>query len=1454
MKGDRDEIRSMQTGVRAWVLRVGRGSGRGLRQLSPSMLLSLLCAAAFGPVLQVAAGITGAAAVAGIGVLSSLGGGVLGEIIAGALDRLRSSRGREPSREELEEAVAWQIEKDLAAGDARAEILRAQIAMVLEKIDAGGTALQAAIETGSEQLRSDVVTAIGKVGAGFAELRFLLTGVERAAADILESLEGQDAKLRVIIDQNGRQLTEARLTREAIAAIELRIRSGAIGEEGESGSAHRWIHGSPYRGLLPFDEAHAEVFYGRERLTAELVGKLAERLSSSGLIMVTGASGAGKSSLLRAGMVPALARGLQLPGSGQWPVMVITPTRHPLIELATHLAALGGSDTTAVRDGLARAPGRAQLAVQQALIAGASRRVGRHAPRGSADPLRLVLIVDQFEQIFTLARGDEWEAERQTFITALCALATNPAGPDGVPPALVVIAVRGDFWDRCAAHPELADALQEGQFVVGPMSESDLRRAITGPADAAGLQVDVGLVDTVVSDMRSAGSEVTAGVLPLLSQAMLLTWENREGGRLTARGYGRAGGVDHAVQVNADAVYDALPSNLQMLARNLMRSMIVVSRNGQLARRPVTRADLLSGRTPEESAQLGTVLEAFAARRLVVLSVGTVQISHDALLHAWPRLRGWLEDDRASWIFYGQLAEDATAWHEGGKDTSFLYRGTQLAALQQAVTSWATDSARYPAITSTQHDFLDASARAAARSSRQRRILATVLVLLLMASLLGAGIADRAAHNADHQRSIAVSGQIAAESEESDITDPVTAALLAAAAWQIDPTDQARESMLDVLAQPERGLFTKATGAQAVAFSPNGQVLATAGGNSAPRLWDVATHAQIGAPLATGTGGNNIVAAVAFSPNGKVLATAGNRTRLWDATTHKQLGTPLLVTTESFYSVAFSPNGKVLATAGNRARLWDLVTHKQLGVSMSAGGAGVNAVVFSPNGKILATGSADGKVRLWDVATHKQLGRSFGADTSSIFDVTFSPNGTTLATASDDETARLWDVATHKQLGKPLTNNGSVYGAEFSPQGQVLATVGQDGTARLWDVVTHKQIGSPLPVGTGGDLGAAAFSPTGTTLATVNQGSAARLWDVQIYRQIGRAMNAGGPNIPGDLGLANIADSAAFGPNGKILATGSTDGAARLWDLATHRQIGPSMPRSPSLEDSVNDVAFSRDGKILATAANRVRLWNVVTHRQIGVSFAAGGGSVETVAFSPGGQVLATGAEDGMARLWDVTTHRQIGAAMRAGVGFAPKVRSVNVVAFGPDARILATASNDGTIRLWDLATHRQIGAPLNHASTYIPAVAFSPNGKILVTGSGDGTIQLWDVATHRQIGASFTAEAGSVNAVAFSPNGQILAAGSGDGTTQLWDVVTHHQISPPLIVGTNPIDAVLAVAVSPDGKSLITANYDGRARLWDIAVPKNLLRSVCAIAGRSLTPNEWATYIPSEPFRPVCP
>jgi hypothetical protein len=258
----------------------------------------------------------------------------------------------------------------------------------------------------------------------------------------------------------------------------------------------------------------------------------------------------------------------------------------------------------------------------------------------------------------------------------------------------VVLAVRGDFWDRCAAVPELVGALQDGQFVVGPMTESELRVAITGPATAAGLRIDPALTDVILGDLPVAGGDRSAGVLPLLSQAMALTWEQREGDRLTSHGYAQAGGVSHAVQTAADRAYGALPPSQQALAREVLRSMTVAGRDGGLARRPATRDDLYAGLPGAARADIDAVLDAFAAERLAVLNEDTAQLSHDVLLRAWPRLRGWLEEDQAGSILYGQLADAAATWHDSGEDPSFLYRGAQLATLQQAVTRWSANRGR----------------------------------------------------------------------------------------------------------------------------------------------------------------------------------------------------------------------------------------------------------------------------------------------------------------------------------------------------------------------------------------------------------------------------------------------------------------------------------------------------------------------------------------------------------------------------------------------------------------------------------------------------------------------------------------------------------------------------------------------------------------------------------------
>ena len=725
---------------------------------------------------------------AGLGVLSSVSADVLAGLLDSAAERAWSTPGLgdqaakspqpdlnpvPPINRSLEREIRRSVGEVLGAGNKHADDLRSDVAMVMREIDAGGTLFRAAIDAGDEEFEREVLVAVETLSAEFGDMAFMLADLARAAGEIQDSLAGQDAELRAASEQVERQSADVRMIREELAVIDKHTRQWLPEPESDA-PGRRWTGGSPYRGLLPYGRDHEAVFYGRERLTAELAGKLA----GTPIVMLTGGSGTGKTSLLQAGLVPTLARGVQVPGSSSWPVVSLSATARPLADLAAGLAALGGGDPAAIRQMLAEAPGEAHLLVREILLA-------------AGDPARLVLIIDQFEQVFA-ADGQDARLERTAFIDVVCAAATQPAGLAGEPPARVVIAVRGDHWDRCAAYPQLVRSMKDGQIVVGPMPEAGLRRVITGQAEASGLRVESALIDAIVADVDAAEGGPGGAALPLLSQALTLTCENRDGDWLGREGYERAGRVARSVEVSAEDVYAGLSHDQQAVARDMFRRMTSVGPDRRPVRRLVSRADLYAGCPKNQRATVGMVLDAFAGKHLLVLGADSAEIAHDVVLQAWPRLRDWLEEDQSSLILYGQLAEDTTRWRQNGKDSSLLYRGVQLAAAKEATRVWAADPGRYPALTTGETDFLRAGSGAATRSRWGRRTLATAVILVLLAALAGAGQQIRVERSsAGHQRSAEVSEHLAAQSTALEATDPVTAALLAGAAWRISPTAQA---------------------------------------------------------------------------------------------------------------------------------------------------------------------------------------------------------------------------------------------------------------------------------------------------------------------------------------------------------------------------------------------------------------------------------------------------------------------------------------------------------------------------------------------------------------------------------------------------------------------------------------------------------------------------------------
>lgn len=1400
-------------------------------------LIASLCAGALAPVAAAAAAGTAIDPVIGasFGVVGSVGANVLTEVISAAIARLRGAAGHPDTP--LDPAA---VERVLTEGLEQAlrgsvgEALRESAAAILRAPGAMEAVLDGAASVGPDAAVT-LAQALAALGGQFGEFAGVAADLRSVVVSLNAELARSAAERRAGAARAGEQ-----------GLVLGRILDAVEGRASRGSREPAWVD-CPYLGLAPFRTQDARVFYGRRDMTRRLVRAVAEHAHSGGLLVVLGPSGAGKSSLLQAGLAPAVAR--EELGPEPWTCRVITPTARPLLELAAQLADLCGREAGEIAQTLTVAPRRA------AGFAAAARS-------------RLLLVVDQFEEVFNDVDG---RGSREAFVAAIDAL-SSAAPDDGEPPAVVVLTVRGDFLDQAVAFEPIANAVTAGAFVVGPMSRADLKEAVLGPAVEAGVSVEPKLLKAVLREAYD-GTSAGTGVLPLVSQAMAVTWHACGGGQLTLRAYHRAGGLADAAHRSAEETYGRLDKRQQQAARAMFLHLTRTTRDGRVVRRASTRADLYTvAKVSTPDGEL--IVDAFAARRLLVLDGDQVQICHDVLLDSWRTLHDWQQGDAADRVLYSDVITDAGKWESQNHNGDYLYRPRELQAVSAAEARWTDDHDRYPALPATTTAFLSSSRRAVRRAVHRRVVAFATVVVVALVACGAAFVAIRSAAEAQAEQAVALSRELAVESASLVSINPALAAQLAVTAWEVSPTTQAAAAMSSLLSQQEQtSTFPTPAGGISLAFSPNGRMLAAASEDGKVRLLDPASGRSLRSPISSKVAGER---GMAFSPDSQTLALAGadGAVRLLDPAG----GGPARTSIPGLAaSVAFSPSGRVLAIGGadGTMRLYDRATDRQ--VEVKAGSQAIMSVAFSEDGARLVTGDLHGMVRLFDAASGWPVGPPpFIADEEQgmhrnppVLSVGFAPDGKTVLAASQFSVAR-YDAITGEPVGSMMRGVGSV--AISSDFTRIAINTDAD-TAQVFDIVSGAAVGPPgvlvapqqEPALFG--VNAMALSPNGKTLAALDTVGSVRLMDIASGRPLLAAVTIPDtpPNSAIDAGITTI----AYSSDGSLLAAGGSDGNVQVLDALTGRSAGAPMTVDDETPTTVTEeyfavasVAFSPDGRTLAAVATsgKVKQFDPNTGRVVGTPVDLPTDRIaRVVEFSPDGRLLAVGCADGTAWLVLAATGRPLGPPLvvddvnrpTTEVGQADNLREM---AFSTDSRTLVVLGGSdnkgGATSLFDITNGQTQPKTINTFASAHSALALSPHGQTVAVAGIEGPVRMYDTTSKRPVGTQIFAAVLSANivkynvdAMAFSPNGQTLATAGSDGRLQLFDVATGQQLGGPVTMSTTNLRSV---TFSPDGSTVATADHLNTVQRMPVWVFGDPATQLCAEVGL-VSDADWKQYAPNE-------
>lgn len=1183
---------------------------------------------------------------------------------------------------------------------------------------------------------------------------------------------------------------------------------------------------SPYPGLLAFEEADAAIFFGREREIGDAKELLeqARRYGETGLLLVLGASGSGKSSLVRAGLLPRLRADRE-----RWLIVdPFRPRNEPLRELAAALAETSSRLGAPVRwrDLLDRLG--AELAADPSsprVLDEMLEDLRLGAGRRDARPL---LVVDQFEEL--LGHGPDHPAHR--FLRLLRVALDRPD-----PPLLVLGTMRSDFLGAFQTDAALAD-LAFTSLSLGPLPAESLARTIEGPAELVGLELEPGLVPALLRDME------TDDALPLLAFTLSELYAGcKDGGRMRLAAYrDELGGLQGSVAKAANRVLAARRYSEDDLddLKIAVLSLARLDQDGRTARRSPSWEEI--GRRLGGVERAKALLGPFVEARLLVSrgddDASSIEVAHEALFRSWEILARWLDHNRDDLRLQADLAHAASRWEKGGRGEDFLWRGGRLERAEELA-----DKGTVP-MGDGELDFVRAGAAIERRRRRRGRVLvsAVVAAALLVAAVMGwlARREGRSRVLADRQ----VSRYLARDAADHLGSELDLALLLGVKAYRTAPTFESTSVLLSALKSAPR-LLSYLPGAtrtvRAVAVDPAGGRVAFGGHDARLYLWSLAGERIDCEAILPGN--KNWIGGLAFGPGGEVLASGSDDgvVRLWRASDCSPIAD--LGRHEGRVSgLAVAGRGWVVSGGDDgRVKVWPI--DGEGAYDLGGLSAAVQSVAVSGDGRRAAAGGLDGGIQVWDLEKRERLDDVARRHDSAVSALAFTADGRFLASGSGDEAPlRLWDLespAAGGEIPEVPTHDGPVLSLAFSRG--VLASASQSGEIRVWDVLDPRR---RLEIAGGGSpvqgVALDPRDPTRLVSASGDRGSV-RLWDVALR---------GDRNL---LGLV-APTSVAFGPAGHRLLV-VDEGTVGFLDPVTGAPEGEPFSRSAAGEE-VTAIAYGGDGKFLAAGGDDgvVRLWDPVSRAPWPLPDGHDG-AVGALAFSADGRLVASGGQDSSVRLWSVGDRR-----LRFAVAHDDWV---NTVAFSPDAQTLASGSDDGTVRLWSAGSGELLATPLapgeeNAFPASVKSVAFSPGG-LLAVGSDDGSVRLFG-SRREPLPEAPIQVALEASAVAFSSDGRTLGVGSSGGSLELWTLSSRPRVggsgmAPLLRLATiEDPNGISALAFHPRKAVLAIVRY-GSAELLDLTGIDAWAARACRRANRNLTAAEWTKYVGADvPYVTLCP